>query len=56
MTRTFFTADHHFGHAGAIQMCGRPFASVDEMTRELVARWNAVVSPRDGIWHLGDFA
>ena len=56
MTRTFFTADTHFGHEGAIRMCGRPFASVDEMTREMIARWNAVVAPGDTVWHLGDFA
>ena len=56
MTRIFFTADHHFGHAGVIRMSGRPFTSVDEMTREMIARWNAVVGPRDEIWHLGDFS
>ncbi|ORE90760.1 metallophosphoesterase [Aurantimonas sp. 22II-16-19i] len=56
MTRTFFTADTHFGHASVIRMCGRPFATVDEMNREMIARWNAAVGPRDEIWHLGDFA
>lgn len=52
----FFTADHHFGHAGVIRMCGRPFSGVDEMNRQMIARWNAVVGPADEIWHLGDFA
>ncbi|NDW07360.1 metallophosphoesterase [Jiella pacifica] len=56
MIRTFFTADHHFGHEGVIRMSGRPFASIDEMNRELVARWNAVVAPGDTVWHLGDFS
>ena len=52
----FFTADTHFGHEGAIRQNGRPFASVDDMNREMAARWNAVVAPQDEIWHLGDFA
>jgi calcineurin-like phosphoesterase family protein len=53
---TFFTADTHFGHTGIIAQCGRPFSSVDEMDREMAARWNAVVRPGDTVWHLGDFA
>jgi calcineurin-like phosphoesterase family protein len=56
MRRTFFTADCHFCHAGIIAMCNRPFSSIDEMNRALVAGWNAVVRPNDTIWCLGDFA
>jgi calcineurin-like phosphoesterase family protein len=56
MSKTLFTADTHFGHSGIIKMCGRPFATVDEMERELVLRWNAVVRPEDEVWHLGDFS
>jgi len=50
-----YTADTHFGHRGIIGSCSRPFASVEEMDRELVARWNAVVRPGDIVYHLGDF-
>ena len=53
---TWFTSDTHFGHANAIKHCNRPFASADEMDEALIANWNAVVGPRDEIWHLGDFA
>lgn len=53
---TFFTADTHFGHGGAIGRFARPFRSAAEMDRELIARWNAVVAPGDDVWHLGDFA
>lgn len=53
---TFFTSDTHFNHANIIRYCKRPFADVDTMNRELIARWNAVVTPEDTIWHLGDFA
>lgn len=35
---------------------GRPFASADEMNREIIERWNAIVSAEDTIYHLGDFA
>jgi calcineurin-like phosphoesterase family protein len=52
----WFTADTHFGHAGALALYRRPFASVAAMDAAMVARWNEVVGPDDDIWHLGDFA
>lgn len=52
----FFTADTHFGHAGARALYRRPFASVADMDAAMVARWNAVVGRGDEVWHLGDFA
>jgi calcineurin-like phosphoesterase family protein len=52
----FFTSDHHFGHAGALSLYRRPFASVAAMDRAMVARWNATVGLGDEVWHLGDFA
>jgi calcineurin-like phosphoesterase family protein len=52
----FFTADTHFGHAGARALYRRPFASVAEMDAALLANWNAAVGPADEVWHLGDFA
>ena len=54
--KTFFTSDTHFNHANVIKYCGRPFASSDEMNREMIARWNATVGPEDTVYHLGDFA
>lgn len=53
---TWFTSDTHLGHANVIGYCGRPFADVWEMDRELTARWNAVVGPGDLVYHLGDLA
>ncbi|MBU1335739.1 MAG: metallophosphoesterase family protein [Alphaproteobacteria bacterium] len=53
---TYFTADHHFGHAAVIGMCGRPFADVDDMTRGMIHAWNSVVREGDTVWHLGDFS
>jgi calcineurin-like phosphoesterase family protein len=50
------TADHHFGHENIIAHCQRPFASAHEMNVYMTERWNAVVAPRDIVYHLGDFA
>lgn len=59
---TFLIADTHFGHANMntfVRDDGtplRPFQNVEEMNEEMVQRWNAVVSPRDKVYHLGDVA
>lgn len=29
----FFTSDLHLGHRNIIQLCNRPFSSIDEMDR-----------------------
>jgi calcineurin-like phosphoesterase family protein len=53
--RIFFTSDTHFGEARRIKVDHRPFTSVAEQDKKLIARWNAVVGPKDAIYHLGDF-
>jgi calcineurin-like phosphoesterase family protein len=52
----FFTSDTHFGHAGALALYRRPFASVAAMDAAVIERWNEVVRWDDHVWHLGDFA
>ncbi|MGU3466405.1 metallophosphoesterase family protein [Methylobacterium sp. C33D] len=52
----FFTADTHFGHAGILAACKRPFATVAEHDALLIEAWNATVAPGDTVYHLGDFA
>ena len=52
----FFTADTHFGHAGALALYRRPFSSVAQMNQVMVERWNRTAGPDDEVWHLGDFA
>ena len=47
LSRTFFTADTHFGHGGALGLFRRPFPSVAEMDAALVERWNEAVAPED---------
>lgn len=56
MPNTFFTADTHFGHAGIIRHCARPFKSTEEMDDAMCHRWNEVVRRGDHVYHLGDFA
>lgn len=52
----FFTADTHWGDHRTINIARRPFATVAAMDLALIERWNAVVSPGDEVWHLGDVA
>ena len=56
MNRVFVIADTHFGHKRVIEFeaAARPFATVEEHDAELVRRWNAVVKPKDTVWHVGD--
>ena len=52
----YFTSDSHFGHSRIIGYTDRPFADVEEMNEKLIENWNSVVSPKDTIYHCGDFA
>jgi len=52
---TFFTADTHWGHYNIIKHCNRPW-NVEEHDEALIALWNGIVSKRDTVYHLGDFA
>jgi len=52
----FFTADTHFFHKNIIEYSNRPFSSVEEMNEVIIERWNEVVTSKDHVYHLGDFA
>lgn len=52
----FFLADTHFGDENILRYENRPFASVEEMDRELIRRWTQRVGPEDTVFHLGDFS
>jgi calcineurin-like phosphoesterase family protein len=51
----FFTSDTHFQHANIIKYALRPYENAEEMTEDLIKRWNSVVKPNDIVFHLGDF-
>ena len=50
----YFTADTHFGHARILELCARPYQSIEEMDDDLIRRWNDVVAADDTVYHLGD--
>lgn len=56
MSRPWFTADTHFGHANILLHDRRPFRSIDEHDAHLITNWNARVDPGDTVYHVGDVA
>lgn len=52
----FYISDTHFGHSNIIRHCNRPFVNADEMDEVLIKNWNSVVTNRDTVYILGDFA
>ena len=51
---TWFTADTHFGHGGALGLFRRPFAGVAAMDAAMIELWRERVAAHDDVWHLGD--
>jgi calcineurin-like phosphoesterase family protein len=60
MANIFLTSDTHFGHAGVCRFLRddgtklRPWDDPDEMDEAMIENWNAVVKPKDKVYHLGD--
>lgn len=54
--RVWFIADTHFHHQNIIEYCSRPFETVEEMNETLVRNWNSVISNKDKVFLVGDFA
>jgi calcineurin-like phosphoesterase family protein len=50
------TSDEHHGHFRIIEYSNRPFAGIEAMENELIARHNAVVGDDDVVIHVGDFS
>lgn len=53
--RIYYIADPHFGHERIIQLCDRPFSSVEEMDEAMIRNWNARVTADDTVYIVGDF-
>jgi calcineurin-like phosphoesterase family protein len=62
MSRTWVYSDPHFYHTGICRFTNddgtkvRPWDDADEMSEELISRYNAVVHPDDRVYLLGDVA
>ena len=54
MAKQFYIADWHYDHKNVIHFDNRPFSSIKEMNKELIERWNKVVSADDVVYILGD--
>lgn len=52
----YLISDTHFNHKNILRYCNRPFKSIEDMNSVLIENWNNVVSKKDTIYHLGDFA
>ena len=55
MSKVFFTSDTHFGSPRTLELSKRPFDNSTYMDKEMVIRFNNVVSSNDIVYHLGDF-
>ena len=55
--KKFWTSDTHFNQERTFKYSMRSmyFKNLDEMNREMILRWNKVVSENDTVYHLGDF-
>lgn len=54
--KTYFYADPHFYGEDILNYENRPFSSVEEMNETLIKYWNAIVTEKDRVFILGDFA
>lgn len=52
----WFISDPHIYHTNVIRYCNRPYSFVEEMNESIVRNWNAIVSPEDTVYCLGDFS
>ena len=55
ISRIYIIADTHFGDDDIRLYEERPFPDTESMDREMIRRWNEVVSEQDRVYHLGDF-
>ena len=52
----YFISDTHAHHQRIIELCQRPFESVEEMNEVMAENINSVVGRNDRLIHVGDFS
>lgn len=50
----YHIGDPHWGHERIIELCNRPFETVDEMNLKLINNWNNTVTNYDTVYVHGD--
>ena len=54
--KIFVTSNLQLGRPGALSKYKRPHENVDQMTNDLINKWNETVTNDDLVYHLGNFA
>lgn len=52
----YLISDNHFNHESIIAYEERPFKDVNDMTEQMIYEWNEMISDKDEVYVLGDFA
>ena len=55
MSKLWFTSDSHFGQERSRIVSKRPYETVEEMTQDMIDKWNKEVGKDDIVYHCGDF-
>lgn len=50
----YFTSDLHFGHNKEFLYKSRGYNSLNEMTEDIILKWNSTVQNEDDVYILGD--
>ena len=51
---TYFISDLHLGHSNILELCRRPFGSIEEMDAKIIENWNRRVKKKDVVYIIGD--
>jgi len=52
----YFTADQHFHHDPIIQMCNRPYKNGHHMHKDIIRKYNELITDSDTVYIIGDIS